>query len=222
MDSTTHITAYLTGGWPDRTGLGVHYARVMAAALARYAPQAEFTVFTDQALPGINTRPIPALSGFFGRLYQFSPEAFPRGTRVLSLDLDTAILGDLTPILTMDLSQIVGLGAFGPRHDWARPLMGNGLMSWIAGPKYWPLWLDFPKGFRGTDETWTRSALKDEWRWVDELVPNAVMSYGWDMRRAKRPITPDTRIVYFYGVPRPHQINETWNPLYLTPANGKR
>ena len=160
MDSTTHITAYLTGRWPDRTGLGVHYARVMAAALARYAPQAEFTVFTDQALPGINTRPIPALSGFFGRLYQFSPEAFPRGTRVLSLDLDTAILGDLTPILTMDLSQIVGLGAFGPRHDWARPLMGNGLMSWIAGPKYWPLWTDFPKGVRGTDETWTRSVSR--------------------------------------------------------------
>jgi hypothetical protein len=228
MATQTFIVSFLTGNWPATAALGDRYARVMAASYAKHAPGAEFVLFTDRkAISGVNTRTLPNLGGWWGSLYQFSPEAFPEGSRVFSVDLDTAIVGDLTPLLEVDLTTLVGIDDRGPRAEWRNKLT-NGVMSWIAGPRYYQIWEDFKKNVGGKppfrlpnghpcvmDETWLNHYIGADWRGWD--VKN-VMSYKWDFISMRRPVTPDTRIVYFHGQPRPHQVNQPWNPHYLHPG----
>jgi hypothetical protein len=223
------VTSFLTGNWPHLPGtgskdLGSRYATVLAATLARFAPQADFVLWTDRTadeLPGIDCRPIPALPGWFGSIYQFAPEAFPEGTRILSMDLDTAVIGDLTPFLEVPLDKLVGIGDTG---NAVRGQLCNGIMSWEAGPRYWPIWNNFkhnvgrpppfdsPVGRITTDEAWLRWHVKSAWVSWAKLLPRMSRSYKNEVLRGNKTVDDGARIIYFHGNPRPHTVAESWNP----------
>lgn len=224
----TVVCSFLTGIWPLNRSVGDRYAQIVARTVAQRAPDAEFVLFTDRAaIAGVNCRPLPKLAGWFGSLYQFSPDAFPEGTRVLSIDLDTAIIGDLAPLLTADLDTLVGINDRGITGEMP-PRLANGVMSWIAGPRYWPIWLNFKPFIGGkppfkyklspkpiaTDEAWLALHIGPEWRGWDTAAPGTVVSYKWHILRHELPIG-DARVVYFHGRPRPHAVDESWNPLYM-------
>lgn len=228
----TYVCSFLTGNWPSGNQLlGNRYAQTVAEMVRRHAPGAEFHLFTDRKeIEGVHCRPFPQLDGWFGSLYQFSRDAFPEGSRVFSVDLDTTILGDLTPLLNIGelTSCLVGINDTGPQGKWSRRLT-NGVMSWVSGPRYWPIWDSFrpnigrKRPFRlpaggecVTDEQWLNYHIKDEWRGWDELLgPGVVMSFKWHLRIQKKQIGPETKIVYFHGRPRPHEVNAPWNPHFL-------
>lgn len=225
------LCSFLTGDWPNgNRALGDRYAQVVAGSVAKYAPGHEFVLFTDRkAITGVTCRPIPTLDGWFGSLYQFSPDAFPEGTRVFSVDLDTAIIGDISPLLSVDLKYLVGIDDTGPKAKWT-PRLTNGVMSWIAGPRYWPIWEQFkpnigksrPLCLPGarqpsviTDEAWLRHFIGNEWVGWGEATPGAVISYKWHTISQRVPVDEKVKIVYFHGQPRPHQVPVAWNPHRL-------
>ncbi|MGB8985389.1 MAG: hypothetical protein WCC37_02040, partial [Candidatus Sulfotelmatobacter sp.] len=109
-----YVCCLLTRDWPnnvadhpgigtcvDRTrkpisGLGERYVHVMQGMIAKYAPEAIFRCFADRDIPGVPVTRIERSEGYSTEKIQlFAPYTFPIGSRVLYVDLDTAIVGDL-------------------------------------------------------------------------------------------------------------------------------
>ena len=143
----------LRGDWPFERDekirrrmpeLGVHYVEQLYSGVSRYAPRNlpwRFVCFTDAArrIEGVPTRPLPeGLHGFFSKLYVFAPTAFPVGQRVVYLDLDTAITGQLDDICRIPLEAPVALS-----NVWAPGHIGSGLLSFRAGKAVHRFWNDF-------------------------------------------------------------------------------
>src|SRR5580704_9346260 len=103
----------LHGAWPQNApSLGETYVRYLYEGIrknVRGRPW-RFVCFTDRdasdpRLEGIATRALPTgFNGWFNKLYLFAPEAFPAGHRIVSFDLDTVVVGDIEPLLGVDLS----------------------------------------------------------------------------------------------------------------------
>jgi uncharacterized Rossmann fold enzyme len=176
----------------------------------------KFVVFTDDPTgldEGIEARPLPGgLTGWWNKLWLFSPEAFNPGERVLYFDLDTVMTGPLDAIATYD-------GPFAMLRDVYRP---NGLqssvMAWEAGnwtQLFWSRWSDYqhlpwPGGdqeylevqLHGSAGIFTAAILQDRF-------PNKLKSYKADCRAL---IPRGTSVVFFHGHPRPHEVTSGWVP----------
>lgn len=252
-----NIACVLTGRWPQVhpklaarfPDLGERYVEHLYAMVSRFAPVGTpwtFTCFTDRLphhMPDIPTRKLPEhIDGWFNKLYLFSPDAFPEGSRVLYFDLDTAIVGTLTALAGVRLDVPVFL-----RDVWAASHAASGLFSFRAGPALYPIWTEFalnigrrrpfasPRPFpmakvpgwgpmtQGihTDEQWLHHYIyPNGWAAWQDLVPGACLSYKYDVKgqnRDKAPptgLTPDARVVFFHGLPRPHDVVAPWNPHF--------
>lgn len=222
--SKTVVCCLLTGDWPNNwkehpckhmdrvraiAGLGERYVSTLGKMVAQFAPEAEFWCFSDRLIPGVKTKLITKMPGYcFEKLYIFS--AFPVGTRVLYMDLDTVIVGDMTPLLTADVSTPVFLNDKGPNGDWADRL-GAGLFSFIASHQLAHLAAE--GNHDGTDEDWFAETFT-KWKGWDVVAPGAVLSYKWDVRNRKTPVA-GASVVFFHCDPRPHRVKAAWNPHYL-------
>jgi hypothetical protein len=226
-----YVCCLLTRDWPnnvkdhpgigacvDRTrkpvpGLGERYVHVMQRMIAEHAPEARFKCFTDRPMiPGVPTVYVERTEGYCTeKLQLFRPNMFPAGARVLYVDLDTAIVGDLAPLLSVPLDLPVFLNDKGPRGKWADRI-GAGLFSFEAG-RHDEVWRQFNAA--PTDEAHFAQCFKrEEWRSWDDAAPGAVRSFKWDVSKRKDWRTAslgDARVVVFYGDPRPHRVNAPWN-----------
>ena len=117
-----------------------------------------FTVFTDnpsafEHMGGVQTKLIPeGVTGWWAKLFLFSPDAFPKGERVLYFDLDTCITGPLDEIAAYD-------GPFAILRDVYRPKgLQSSVMAWEAGnwtQLFWHRWLQQGKPeLKGGDQAW--------------------------------------------------------------------
>lgn len=233
-----YIATLLTGTWPENSNLGESYVHALYGMAQHYAPRGipwRFVCFTDREfIQRVPTRPVPDTKlGWFNKAYLFSHRAFPRGSRVLFLDLDTAIVGDWTPFVDYPEGQLVAL-----RNTWGKQegneAFGSGIMGWDAGARYFPWWSRLqmggvPRGMR-TDEQWFKSMLEADfpgacgWRAWQDVAPGRALSYkahimGFDAGLEKKYVlTPEAaqaaRIIYFHGEPRPHTVNQKWNSVY--------
>jgi hypothetical protein len=222
---TVYFACVLTGNWPGEfkaarkvhADLGAHYVRCLYEMVSRHAPRNtpwRFVCFTDRAeIPGVPCRPIlPGLYSYFSKLFLFSSEAFPVGARVIYFDLDTRIVGDLTPLTQVALDNT----AFFLRNEWdGRHLPASGVMSWIAG-KMTGVWRHFEPvcqqrppyeslvanqhtlGIR-TDEEWLHQWYgTGGWSSWQDTLPGHFSS-------AKRDTVPGKTVIYYHGRPRPHE-----------------
>ena len=235
-----HVVCVLRGDWPHEArgqkwrvpDLGEHYVDALYGMVSRHAPRNQpwrFTCFTDRKahhLPHIPTRPLPeGLYGWFAKLYLFSPEAFPVGTRVLYFDLDTCIVGNLAGLAGVELQRPVFL-----RGMWPSVHASTGIFSFRSGPSLYPIWREFeaqskfappyktPRpitphlGKVTTDELWVRHFVTaGEYATWQDLFPGEVVSY----KNVFRPngSTGKEKVIYFHGLPRPHTVKEPWNPI---------
>lgn len=168
----------------------------------------KFVCFTDDPnglLPGIEHRELPdGLKGWWNKLYLFAPNVFPKGERVLYLDLDTLITGRLDEIASY-------AGEFAILRDFYRP---NGwqssVMAWEAGMMghIWAGWNGLQRpDYQGGDQVIVElfQPRADLWQ---ELFPDLFVSYkisdGDYPRKAS--------VVVFHGKPRPHEVVEGWVP----------
>jgi hypothetical protein len=175
-----------------------------------------FTCFTDQPDKlddGIQVSPLPAdLPGWWGKLSLHKDGVFPKGSRVLYLDLACVITGRLDELAAYQ-------GPFAILRDFYRP---NGLqsavMAWEAGTST-DIWDGYLKG--GCDlefelhDTWGDQAFIESVR-LDAAVrlqdefPGLFASYKVDRLYKNPPATAS--VVVFHGKPKPEEISIGWVP----------
>ena len=217
------VCCVLTGDWPGASqdirqkcpDLGAHYVRVLYETLSKFAPvntEWRFTCFTDrptiEGIPETSCRSIPdRLYSYFSKLYCFSKDAFPLNSRVLFLDLDTAVVKNWTPLARLPLDKIVML-----KDVWAQSMPASGIMSWGATLATQRIWTDFapqsklrppyshptprrfPPGVPSpilssirTDEHWMHHyTVHNDWRAIQDLLPGEIVSYKYDVVRTMR------------------------------------
>lgn len=167
-----------------------------------------FTCFTDDPTgldPGIHTREVPAgLSGWWAKLYLFSAEAFEAGDRVLYFDLDTVITGPLDNLAMCQSDFAMLRDVYDPTHA------GSGVMAWEAG-RYTGIWESWVNAGRpdipGGDQVWIETCTEADR--LQDLYPGRLRSYKVDCRYG---IPKNTSVVFFHGLPRPHEVTEGWVP----------
>lgn len=140
----------------------------------------------------------PHEASWWAKLALFDRDAFSPGQRVLYLDLDTVVTGDLLDIATMP-------GAFCCLRDFYRPWgLGSGVMLWTHGTcddiaDEWHA-LDRPR-LSGGDQMWIETRRPDAIR-IQDRLPGQVVSFKADCQTI---VPPNARLVCFHGQPRPHE-----------------
>jgi hypothetical protein len=181
---------------------------------------ARFVCITDDPTgldEGIEVLPLPEdLERWWGKLYMFKRGLFPDGQRMVFMDLDTIITGQLDKIF--DYS-----GQFATLQDFAIPSrLGPAVILWKAGEYAGTIWDEWVSQSRPRDpmgDLWWLNNL-DQGRFakradrLQELHPGKFVSYKIDCA-VSPPIT--AAVVCFHGIPRPHQATG-WVELFWRKA----
>ncbi|NJN00168.1 MAG: hypothetical protein HC793_00320 [Aquincola sp.] len=144
----------------------------------------------------------------YRRLKLFSQEAAELvGPRMVSLDLDTVVVGDLDPL--WDRSEDVVFWG-----DSSRTTPYNGSMWLLRAGSRTQVWDEFHpevsprlakgKGFHGSDQAWMSYILPGEPRWTAE---DGVLSYRCHIKQGGYRLPKGSRIVFFNGHTDP------WSPV---------
>lgn len=204
------IAAVQVGNYQDR---GAEYVAKLFASIKRHLPdgiEARFACLTDDpaTVPeGVEALAVePGIRGWWSKLALFKPGMFEAGSRVLYLDLDTVIVGDLGELARYD-------GPLALMQDVYRSHgLQSSIMAWEAGAfdHIWAAWdgAGRPDYHPGGDQAWIELMVPDAVR-LQDVVPGQIVSFKKDC--APLGIVPaDARAVVFHGKPRPHEVTETW------------
>lgn len=145
-------------------------------------------------------RPID-LIGWWNKIYLFKSCVLEG--RVIYFDLDTAITGDITPLVAYD-------GSFAILRDFNRPQnFGSGVMLWDASTGG-DIWDEFVRAgcpnLRRGDQVWIQSR-RPEAELLQDLFPGHFVSYKGHCREG---LPESARVVCFHGSPRPHEVADEW------------
>lgn len=167
-------------------------------------PFLDFVCFTDTPIGRYGVREVPLVGGWPGwwsKVEVFRPDALQ--STVLYLDLDTVVVGDLSPFLDYG-------GELAMLSDFYRPqLAQSGVMAFRAGSgtEAARLWAAFVTDsashiarFRGDGEWLHDRARPDR---LQDLYPGQIVSYKVHCGAG----VPDgARIVCHHGKPRPWEV----------------
>lgn len=208
----------------DRAGkipddLPAKYVNNLYRGVERFATRDfKFICFTNEKLAGLDenveTRSFPMFThkGVMPRVFMYSYEAGLKDSQVLCLDLDIIIVGSLKSIMDYD-GLFCTRSKFKPGEEYK---LDGDIISFQAGCEVENLiWKPFIRNPESADEItkgreryWLRYTIgnrADRW---DKFAPNQIVSYKRHVIR--RGIPKEASIVSCHGVPRPHQIKETW------------
>lgn len=181
----------------------VNHVSHMVTALRAHAPEATLLLLSDDVRAretGVDVvMPLRhEWRGWWAKMELFRPD-LPGD--FLYLDLDTMVVGDLSPLLATTRLTLL--------RDFYRPLgLGSGLMrvptmcraavweDWMRKPAYWMARL------RGDQDFLELHWLREAARWQD-LLPGQVVSYKVDVLPQGGVVSPEARVVCFHGRPRP-------------------
>lgn len=178
--------------WRDYQGRGQWYVDKLREGAAKHLTVPHtFKVFGDADLP-------EGVDGWFNKIYLFSNDAFPAGERVLFLDLDSAIIGNIDDMGGYD-------GPLAMLSDFHFPwTSASGVMLWRAGD-YEHIWTDWNAAgrplMRQGDQHWIRFCEPKAAR-IQGLWPGAIAGFKTDCKSGVPP--PGARIVCWHGHPKPH------------------
>lgn len=235
LSDTPSIVCWLwNNGFRDYTPARVN----MLYRAARYfSPQYRFVCVSDTKEgfePGIKVVPMPRAAArladlpapqgkifpsSYRRLWCFSEEAKKLGNRILMLDVDAMILGDLSPLFAID-ADFVG---WRPMSIWGREeRIGGGTWALKTGTLTW-LWEMFianPQalieetrsfGWNGSDQAILSRFLATKY----PVWPQHGGIYGaqdgvfwWDLP------PKDARVVHFNGIDKHWKVQKPWIQAY--------
>jgi FkbM family methyltransferase len=165
--------------------------------------------------------PAERFEGWWAKMLLFQPELFIEGERIWYFDLDTVITGPLEHIFNYP-------GAFAILRDVYRPQgLQSSVMSFIVSKltaSIWDEWAArrFPH-LTGGDQAvlehffapvvgWRDARLKAR-GWAPDLLQDM---YPGEFRSYKQEcvwsVPKETKVVFFHGVPRPHDVVTGWVP----------
>jgi len=142
------------------------------------------------------------------KLELFKPGAFDPGERVLFIDLDTIITGNIDDIAAYR-------GPFAILQDvYFQEHFGSSVMAWEAGTldHIWTKWVqaNCPMFDRNGDQRWIEAMMGglkvDLWQ---DLFPRQFCSFKKDARPINR-LPVGCRVLLFHGLPRPHASGVDW------------
>lgn len=197
----------------------MEYVNALFKGVARHSTEPfNFVCFTDLAeintdeyMRGIELRPLPwGLRGWWNKLYLFK-EGVLRD-RVVFFDLDTVIMGNIDLLLQ-----------YRGKFAMVRDLMRAGkyqscIMAWDAQFAY-EIWEQYEaQDYPQTDEEGDQHFIQQHIIGADLLQNfiDGIYSYKVSCQNS---IPTDARIVCFHGLPRPHQVKETWLARYWNGEN---
>jgi hypothetical protein len=178
----------------------------------------QFKCFTDDRAGLDHSIVEPLYSGlesWWGKVSLFQSGLF--SDRVLFLDLDTVIIGNIDEIALYD-------GPFAILRDFIFPQhYGSGVMSWKPSAETEVIWNAWnlagrPKPKRGDQEIIEKYIrpfnIAEPWQ---DLFPGQFVSYKLEC--FFQPPSPQAKIVCFHGTPKPHEckrkfITEHWTTDY--------
>lgn len=153
--------------------------------------------------------------GWWSKLELFRTDIFKSCDQVLYVDLDTVILGDITPLAqAADPHPLVVL------RDFYRPQQyGSGLLSFWGGNEpqiYNTFWRDpwdhiRKTGPRRGDQEFIQGTTPGAAFWQD-IAPGKIVSYKVDCVQAGPPA--EASIVCFHGKPKPGDVSDGWVRSY--------
>lgn len=171
---------------------GAEYVRKLQAMVSRNLGPHRFVCLTDE--PGrhdVECQQIQGGGGWWAKIALFEPGRFPDGERILYLDLDSVVVGDLRPLVAH--KGLVHLADWG----WTRNDYLSAVMLWDAGEhrNVWELYdTTIPFRFRGDQDYLT--ALGG---W-DALPKGLVCSYRY---HATNGPPAGCSVIQFHGRPKP-------------------
>eukprot|EP00916_Digyalum_oweni_P015503 GHVL01025439.1.p1 GENE.GHVL01025439.1~~GHVL01025439.1.p1 ORF type:complete len:398 (+),score=85.37 GHVL01025439.1:671-1864(+) len=128
----------------------------------------EFICFTDNPLglnENIKTRCLPThFERWWGKAYLFSAESGLHGKRVLYIDLDTVIIGDLNQLLQRNCEFEI-LSTNNIFCELAKNGYNSSIMIWNAGPKFQPV-------FNQLNDTVLKFVHRFD-HWLEIVIKNA-------------------------------------------------
>lgn len=148
--------------------------------------------------------PPDGLTGWWGKLWLFSPGLFPEGERILYFDLDVIITGGLDELASYS-GDFAILEEFNGHPGWQ-----SSLMAWRSGygHEVWEKWLeqDRPE-VCGGDQEWIEIILGKA-DLLQSLYPGAFLSYKIQCRIGEPP--RGAKVIIFHGEPKPDNCAEEW------------
>ncbi len=163
--------------------------------VAAYAPDHRFVCLSDVAVPCERIPLVTGWPGWWAKLELWRGGLFQG--RVLYLDLDCLVTGDLTPL-------VEGAG-FRICKDWWLPGFNSSVIAWDVG--HHDLFARF--------EPWEMQRLHGDQDWINELKPEAqtfepglVVSYKAHCRGKGLP--EGARVVAFHGKPKQNEVTDDW------------
>lgn len=185
------------------TKYGPEYVNRLAAMVARHMTiPHDFLCLTDNAdglqcdAADIGT----TLEGWWAKLILFKPHDRLRDRRVLFMDLDTVIVGNIDFLLEPDEPFVI-------LRDFYRPQeMGSAIM--LIDQPYCPeIYSCFPGTHRyWGDQAWIQECVGSVGVWQD-LFPGKIVSYKVHCANG---LPEQAAVVCFHGEPRPHQVSDPW------------
>ena len=198
------------------TAYGPEYVNIlfdMVRRNLRAGYPGRFVCLTDDPAgldDGIEILPLPKdLETWWGKLYMFKRGLFPDGDRVVFMDLDTLIIGDLEPLMNY-------AGPFATLRDFYFPQqVGPAIISWRAGSMAASIWEEWDAQGRprapGGDLWWINSLDQGLFaRRIDKLQ-DVLPGYFCSFKADCHPYPPrGTGIVCFHGQPKPDNCATPW------------
>lgn len=170
-------------------GMGQRYVDTLRAMVSRHLKRPhDFVCLEDVGRYG----------GWWSKIELFRPDRF--SGRVLFLDLDSVVVGDLGPIV--DAKGIIDLRDWG----WQTATYCSSVMCWDAGEHKSVFELfdaSVPAAFRG-DQDWMTHL--GGWK---ALPPGHCVSYRYSSVVAP---PAGAAVVNMHGLPKPHEITAGWVP----------
>jgi hypothetical protein len=150
--------------------------------------------------------------GYWSKIELFRPGVFEGAGRVLYIDLDTVIVGDLSDI-AMRTESMIGIGDFYRRPPKKnRVAFASGLMLWTANAH-----TEIYEEFRLKSKTYMTACRYGDQQWIERFVPQAafwqdvvpgqVVSYKVHCQDG---VPHGARVVCFHGKPKPAEVSASW------------
>ena len=166
-----------------------------------------FVCYSDKAISGVDVKVLrPGYEGWWNKLQMFDP-AQKTSERMVYLDLDTLITGNLDWLLTDDswFMGIEDVGAVNAHQPHLKGVLQTGVMSWDFNPNNY-LWNEFVLGydhvidrFRGDGEYLSSKMNPYNRTLLQNKYPGKLKSYKYNVY--PRPPKEDVSIICFHGRP---------------------
>lgn len=171
------------------------YVEILKNSVARHLKDHRFVCLSNVDVPCERIPLKHDWPGWWAKLELFRPDI--EAEKILAIDLDTAIVGDLTDIASQD--KFTMIRGFKGNTDGKRK--GSGLMMLTDRSQVWNAWDGNYSSMRG-DQDFIGPFCEQVWQ---DVVPNQVVSFK---HHAREKIPSGARVVCFHGTPRPHELPE--------------